>query len=131
MTTIKKDIDQALFIEFNINHGIKYKFEDLSIKTDPLNKIKLTCFNEILAQELSVITNDDNINISPFGKLGHLAKIIARTKNGKKIELIGHFTETEHSSDDFKYVSGIITTLISGSPIENFGRYDYKIVSAA
>ena len=118
---IEKDIPSILPCE--TFEGCEFKHERVGVLEDGRVKVKITCDNEWLEQPVSVITNDDRIGITPFGK-GHVAKVIAHKKNGDLVELYGYFPEEGvRDRDELLYFAGICKTLSSGATSEVFGKY--------
>jgi hypothetical protein len=90
-------------------------------------KVKITCHNEWLDEEVSVITNNDQIGISPFGT-GHIAKLNVHGEEHGLVVLYGYFSEDNlREADENLYIEGICDSLIDGATESLFGSYHFDI----
>tara|TARA_R110002060_G_scaffold78300_3_gene91232 strand:+ start:5407 stop:5787 length:381 start_codon:yes stop_codon:yes gene_type:complete len=102
----------------------EYKHERVAVLEDGRVQVKITCQSEWLEKPLSVITNNDQIGITPFQN-GHVSKLNAHDDEGKLVELFGFFAEEGlRDSDENVYIDGICKTLISGATNDLFGAYE-------
>ena len=105
----------------------KFKHERMGVLDDGRVQVRLTCHNEWLEEDLSVVTNTDQIGVTPFGK-GHIAKVIAQKENGEEVTLYGYFPEENtRAYDELEYAAGICITLASGATEECFGNYSVEL----
>lgn len=101
----------------------EFKHKWVGILDDGRVQVRITCYNEILEESVSVITNDDRIGFMPFGH-AHIAKLIAHDEQGDSVEIYGYFSEEGlRVEDENLYIDGICKTLISGSTEQFFGIY--------
>jgi hypothetical protein len=125
MDTIEQQADEMVSEFLNKQPATKceYKHERVAVIEDGRVQVKITCDNEWLEKPVSVITNNDQIGITPFGK-GHVAKLITNDEQGQSVVLFGYFDEYDlRAVDENLYIDGICKTLISGSTEQTFGSY--------
>jgi len=102
----------------------KFKHEYVGTCDDGRVKIKITCYNQWLEKEISVITNNDQIGISPFN-VAHISKLNAHNEQNELIVLFGYFCEHDlRDSDENVYIEGICDSLIDGVTDNLFGGYN-------
>lgn len=102
----------------------EYKHERVAVLEDGRVQVKITCDSEWLTKPLSVITNNDQIGITPFQN-GHVSKLNAHDDQGELVVLYGFFPEDGlRDSDENVYIDGICKTLISGATNDLFGTYE-------
>jgi hypothetical protein len=148
MITMQKTLEeqQAIYAEHGIEEGSDIIIQDLlnqnqetrlpfeskrvGVHEDGRVKTQITCTNELLEDNVSVVLNDNNIGLIPF-KNGHLARIEAQKSTGESIVLFGFFSDTEnghnwplHTDDECCYAESICITLTSGGTEAFFGSYD-------
>jgi hypothetical protein len=86
-------------------------------------QVKITCENEWLEKSVSVITNHDQIVITPFDNC-YISKLNAHDESGELVILHGFIPE--HllcDADENVYVDGICKILILGAENDFFGTY--------
>jgi len=106
---------------------LQFKHESVGFLEDGRVQVKITCENEWLDKPISVITNNDQIGITPFDK-GHIAKLNAYDEQNKLIIIYGYFSEEYlRDRDENLYLEGICNSLISGASEGLFGGYDRYI----
>lgn len=114
---VRKALDSQIITDCEFSHEL------INILDDGRHQVKISCFNEFLEEELSVIINDDSIALLPFGN-AHVATIIAKNQNGESVKLFGYFPEDNlRSEDELNYIGGICKTLNAGATEETFGTY--------
>ncbi len=102
----------------------KFKYKYAGTCDDGRVKTKITCYNQWLEKEISVITNNDQIGISPFN-VAHISKLNAHNEQNELIVLFGYFCEHDlRDSDENVYIEGICDSLIDGVTDNLFGSYD-------
>jgi len=100
-----------------------FKYQKIEVLDNGRFQIKITCDNEWLQKAISVITNNNQIGITPFGA-GHIAKLNAHDEQGGLVVLYGYFSEEDlRELDENLYIDGICKTLTYGSTEEFFGSY--------
>lgn len=106
---------------------LQFKHESVGFLEDGRVQVKITCENEWLDKSISVITNNDQIGITPFDK-GHIARLKAYDEQDELIVIYGYFTEEYlRDRDENLYIDGICNSLISGASEGLFGGYDRYI----
>jgi hypothetical protein len=100
-----------------------FKHKYIGTCEDGRVKVKITCHNERLDEEVSVITNNDQIEITPFGT-GHIAKLEAHNSQNQLVVIYGYFSEDNlRDADENLYIEGICDSLIEGTTESLFGSY--------
>jgi hypothetical protein len=103
----------------------KFKNKLINVGGDGRYQVAITCENEWLEKEVTVITNAGNIGITPFPG-GHVSFLKAHDQNGNKLIIRGFFEgEGLREGDENIYIDGICKTLISGSHNDELGSYKY------
>jgi hypothetical protein len=103
---------------------LQFKHESVGFLEDGRVQVKITCENEWLDKPISVITNNDQIGITPFDK-GHIARLKAYDEQDELIVIYGYFAEKYlRDRDENVYIDGICDSLISGATEDLFGGYD-------
>lgn len=124
LKTLDEQAEQAMKF-FNKQIKSKYfKHKYINTCEDGRVKVKITCYNNWLDKEISVITNNDQIGITPFGA-GHIAKLNAHDEQNELIVLFGYFCEDDlRDSDENVYIEGICDSLTEGATENLFGGYN-------
>lgn len=105
-----------------------FKHELISVLDDGRVQVKITCDNEWLKKPVYVITNNEQIGITPFHK-GHVVRLTTHDEQGNLSVLFGYFDETSFETDENLYIDGICKTLISGPTEDFFGTYGESITA--
>jgi len=100
----------------------KFKHENICTCEDGRSKVQITCRNEYLDHDVSVVLNDDSIGIFPYFD-GHIAKINVLGVKEENITLYGYFPGMIRSPDEVEYIEGVVKTLRSGATNDFFGSY--------
>lgn len=107
---------------FNKQELTLFKHEYIGTCEDGFIKVKITCYNKWLNEEVSIILNNDQFGTVPFPG-GHLSKLIVSNNDGETNTLYGYFSENIREHNECFYIDGIVDTLESGATDEFFGGY--------
>lgn len=130
--TTPEDFIKTLEEQFEQSKELQIKSKDFKHKyisscKDGRFKVKITCQNEWLDKEISVITNNDQIGITPFG-CGHIARLNAYDEQGESLIIYGYFNEDNlRDADENVYINGICDSLKEGTTNNLFGGYNHNI----
>lgn len=96
MDTIEQHTDEMVHEFLNKQPVTKceYKHERVAVLEDVRVQVKITCDDEWLEKPVSVVTNNDQIGITPFGTV-HVAKLITNDEQGQSVVLLGYFDEDD------------------------------------
>ncbi len=123
MSDIEKTIDEQLNNYLNELADVEdFKHESIGTCEDGRSKVRITCRNEYLDHDVSVVLNDDSIGIAPYFE-GHIAKMNVQGVKEENIILYGYFPGMIRTSDEVEYIEGVVKTLTSGATNEFFGAY--------
>lgn len=123
MSEIDNAIDERLNKDLNeLAELEKFKHENIGTCADGRSKVQITCRNEYLDHDVSVVLNDDSIGIFPYFE-GHIAKMNVQGIKEVNITLYGYFPGMIRSSDEVEYIEGVVKTLRSGATNDFFGSY--------
>lgn len=89
-------------------------------------KVKITCHNEWLDEEVSIILNNDQLGFTPFPG-GHISKLEVTNIKEETCTLYGFFADDLQAHDECLYIGGIVDTLQSGATNDFFGEYGKTI----
>jgi hypothetical protein len=103
-----------------------FKHKYIGTCDDGRVKVKITCHNEWLEEEVSIIINDDQLGISPFPG-GYISKLEVTSFHGNPYSLFGFFASDLLEHDECLYIGGIVDTLKSGATNDFFGEYSPTI----
>jgi hypothetical protein len=126
MDTIEQQTNEMVSELLNSQPATKceYKHQQVAVLEDGRVQVKITCDNEWLEKPITVITNNDQIGITPFDN-GHISKLNAHDEKGDLVVLYGFFPEyLLRETDENLYIDGICKTLISGATSNFFGTYE-------
>jgi hypothetical protein len=100
----------------------EFKHKYIGTCEDGRVKVKITCHNEWLDEEVSIIINDDQLGITPFPG-GHISRLEVKSIDEETYTLYGFFAGNLREHDECLYIGGIVDTLKSGATNDFFGEY--------